>query len=326
MSIEWPEQTRLVPIASKSVVISILVTKGEGEDAVTERIDQRIVSRPPTGNMSNVEMKLPSTKLTIQADACPSEDGTGNVQATGQKVVDIPESQTVTVGITMVTRIQQVKMTPNPDGTSMVVGNGASVDASAESDGNVLVVTSPSKWTWTSSDPAILSVSQSGSRATVMAVKEGSVTLTATEEESHRYKSAVIVVKAKEENASLPNGRFEGLVTYSIVTSNGTTTRREKEAITIEANYLSHFLVVGPGYPDNYIAGLNQAVTTRQSDGSISFSAEGYTDGYGLLRGDYTVISGSYKDGTLAVTIKYFVGDKPSQWSSGSGDLHPPSG
>lgn len=144
-NIEWPLATRLVPIASKSIVISVSVTKGEGDNAVTEEVAMRVVPRPATGNLSTVEMKLPSTKLIIQADASPNEDGTGNIQATGQREVIVPESQTVPVAITMVTRIRSVKMTPNPDGATLVVDETVTYEASAESVGDVLVITSPTK-------------------------------------------------------------------------------------------------------------------------------------------------------------------------------------
>ncbi len=319
LSIEWPEATRLVPVASKSIVITASVTKGEGEDAVTERITQKIVPRPATGNLSNVEMKLPSTKVTIQADACPNADGTGNVQATAKKEVTIPESRTTPIEITMVTRIQRVSMTPNPDGSTLLVDAGGTYEASAESDGDILVITSPSKWTWTSSDTTVLGITSDGSKVTVKGLKEGRVTLTATEDESHRTKSAVVNVKAREEDVLMPDGRYEGLITYSIITTTGTFTRIEREAITLSSNYISHFWVIGYEYRDLYLSDMNRAVTKREADGSITFTAEGYTDDQGLVRGDYAVMSGTFNQGTITISIEYFRDNVPSIWKSGAG-------
>ncbi|MEZ0325257.1 MAG: hypothetical protein ACAH95_05080 [Fimbriimonas sp.] len=324
LSIEWPEQSRLVPIASKSVVINVIIKKGEGEYEVTERIAQKIIPRLATGNLSKVEIRLPSTKLTIQADASPNEDGSGNIQATASKEVNIPESQTLPVAITMVTRIQQVKMTPNPDGSSLLIGSTGTYDATAESDGDVLVVTSPSKWTWTVSDPTLLSMTATGSKVTVKGLKKGRVTLTATEEESHRTKSAVIDVTAPDETVRIPDGRYEGLVTYTIYTSSGTSTRKQREAMVLSDNYINHFDVIGPDWPDHFLASLNQAVTKRQPDGSISFDTQGYVDDYwGGPRGDYCTVTGAYQDGNLSVSIEYFRDNIPSQWRSGSGTLFP---
>jgi hypothetical protein len=313
LRIEWPERDRLVPVASKSVVVTAIVVNGEGDLAVEKKVDQKIVPRPETGQLSNVEMKLPSTKIIIQVDASPLEDGSGNIQATARKEVSIPESQTLPISITMVTRIKSVRLTPDPEATTLILGRSKTFTATAESDPDIIVVTSPSKWTWTTSDPSTLSIEPQGDTVKVNALKKGSVTLTATEEESHRTKSVTIRIQEEELTVELPEGEYVGFLTYDF----GIGTRREKEKLQILPGYgMSYWGWTGEG-PDGYrLIAVGGYTAKRQPDGSIMFEGSGITDDYGLDRGDEFRITGSYFQGQMTVNVGFYRNGVLGRWFS----------
>src|SRR5437588_6931090 len=73
-SVDWPERSRLIPVTSNS----IKVTVKNGTTVITSRV----LSRPAIGGTSSASLSaLPAGDLTAEAVAYPNSDGSGTPQA-----------------------------------------------------------------------------------------------------------------------------------------------------------------------------------------------------------------------------------------------------
>ncbi len=173
ISVLWPKASRLVPQASNS--INVVITQG------TVVVAKQLLAKPAAGGTSTVSFPvLPIGNLTITATAYPNADGTGVAQATGSAQLVIVTGQNTVFSITMNSTITTVKIGP------ITVFKGFSVQVAAaafDAAGN-MVLTTPSKWTWTSSNQAAITVSPVGNPTTVTGLTVGSSVITATETES----------------------------------------------------------------------------------------------------------------------------------------------
>ena len=192
-TIHWPDTTRLIPTAAQSIKISL-----SGTASV-----ERTVVRPPVGtNQTTVTFNdLVIGNYTAAASAYPNADATGVVQATGSTSVTIVKNQTATGTLTMDTTVTKVSVSPAT--ASISVGGTQSVTGSAQDAANATVLTAPTKWTWSSSDATIATVSTAANPATVTGVKAGSVTITGTESESGKSATLSITVNPDKGNLDL---------------------------------------------------------------------------------------------------------------------------
>src|SRR5437660_1495029 len=105
MKVIWPDRTRLIPIASNSVRISI-------SNGATQ-YGTALVPRPPTGNQASTTFDhVPGGPATVTALAYPNTDGSGVAQAKGVTPVDVLSNQTTNVTLTMASTIVRIDITP----------------------------------------------------------------------------------------------------------------------------------------------------------------------------------------------------------------------
>ena len=191
--INWPDSTRLIPAAAKSIKINLTGT------ATVEKT----VARPAAGtNQTTVSFPdLVVGAYNVAASAYPNADATGVAQATGTSTVTIVKAQTATGALTMNSTVSKVSLTPAT--ASIAIGGTQGVTGSAEDAAKAIVLTEPTKWTWTTSDATLATVSASGNPATVTGVKAGTVTITGTESESGKKATATIMVNPDKGNLDL---------------------------------------------------------------------------------------------------------------------------
>lgn len=191
--IAWSEQSRLIPAAAQSIKISL-----SGPSSI-----DRIVPRPAVGtNQTTVTFNdLVPGNYSVTATSFPNTDATGIAQSTGLTSVTVVKDQTSTGTLTMNTTVTKVNITPNI--ASIAIGGNQSATGNAQDVANATVLTSPSKWTWTTSDSSIATVSSPGNPATVTGIKAGSVVVTGSENESGKSAVLNIVVNPDKGNLDL---------------------------------------------------------------------------------------------------------------------------
>jgi len=109
ITINWPQATRLIPVASNSIKI-VLTTNGQ-------QVGRRIVARSKPDAYADTVLfpDLPTGVITVTATAYPNADGTGTAQANGSVVVTVPAGQTVNTALAMASTITHVQVSPpNP--------------------------------------------------------------------------------------------------------------------------------------------------------------------------------------------------------------------
>src|SRR5262245_13321981 len=105
VAIAWPDRSRLIPVASNAIKVTI--SKGETVLAT------RVLARPQTGNQTNTTFEnLKIGDLTFAALAYPNADGTGVAQATGTSIVTTQSGQTANVSLTMNSTIDHMELGP----------------------------------------------------------------------------------------------------------------------------------------------------------------------------------------------------------------------
>ena len=172
MQIIWPEETRLIPVAAKSIVVTL--TNG------TTVVATQTVARPTTGNTSTVTFsKVPASALVATSVAYPNSDGTGIAQARASTTMKIVADQTTTITLTMSSTIVEVEMNP----AAVTIGLKATqqiVATPLDASGNTVLVAT-SKITWESSNESVATVSDTGF---VTGLASGTTNITFTDEES----------------------------------------------------------------------------------------------------------------------------------------------
>jgi uncharacterized protein YfaP (DUF2135 family) len=195
-TIKWPDASRLIPQAAGS--IRIILTHWEETSAARQSVEtqvaNRVIPRPPAGQTETVVTfsDLPEGHLSVQATAYPTADGTGTPQAVGYTSATIVSGQVATATLTMGTTVQSVVVTPAE--YSVPVGGDVVFTAEARDGSGATVLTAPSKWSWSLDNASVATLSPDGATVTVTGAAIGSGTLTATEQESGKAGSALVVV------------------------------------------------------------------------------------------------------------------------------------
>lgn len=146
-TIRWPDrETRLIPIAANSIRVALT-----GPANI-----ERLVGRPPEGqNTTEVTVTdIPFGTYSLAATALPNADGSGTVQAAGSMVVTVQGTDTVHVKLTMATTITEIQF--YGDSYTLYSGDKASVRVFAKDAQGALVLTAPTNWEWSSSNPGIV--------------------------------------------------------------------------------------------------------------------------------------------------------------------------
>ncbi len=185
IKITWPERTRLIPIACNSIKVTF--------SRAGVAFASQILPRPPQGvNQTTTTFNnLKTGNVTLTATAYPNSNATGTAQANGAVGVTILSGQTIDVGLTMATTIDHLEITPaNP-----VLHPGDTLQLSQTSRdalGNV-VMTTPSKITWTSAHTAQATVDTNG---LLTAVSSGSSVITVKDTESGKTGTTTASISA----------------------------------------------------------------------------------------------------------------------------------
>lgn len=163
-SVVWPNSSRVIPIASKSIVITL-------RDSNNQVAATGLLVKPATTWISG---QLNPGTYAIVASAAPNADGTGVLQASGSGSLTITEGQTTNGTITMASTAKTVNVSPNAPSVS--VGATTQMTASVLDGAGAIVLVDPTTITWTSDNPSIATVSATG---LVTAVKAGTSNVTA---------------------------------------------------------------------------------------------------------------------------------------------------
>ena len=182
--IEWPETTRLVPVAASSITVSFSL-----DGAV---VAGQTVTRPTSGNTSTVTFDaLPVGSLGVTASAYPNADGTGVAQATAATSATIVSGQTTAVSLTMASTISSLSVSPS--GPSVAVGATSQLTMTALNAAGSAVLVSTSSVTWSSLNTSVATVSSAG---LVTGVAGGTATIQVTESESGQTATVSVTVTA----------------------------------------------------------------------------------------------------------------------------------
>jgi hypothetical protein len=178
LSIRWPEQTRLIPLAAQSIKIEI-------RDAQNNMIGDtpKIIARP-VGNTSNIVLNdLQPGNISVKATAFPNIDATGIAQSTGIITTTIQTGQTTAALLVMDSTITSVKINGN-DGTPLTIGQTRGLTAQALNSAGETVLVASSQWEWTGSNTANFTLTPSGESASLLATSVGSTTISLKDKES----------------------------------------------------------------------------------------------------------------------------------------------
>jgi len=224
LTIKWPVLSRLIPVASTSIKITIANDRGFS----TSQIVNRPTNVPPTSIVTFNE--IAPGNLFVTATAYPLINATGTAQATGTATEVIMDGQTALLTLTMHSTITQVIVTPNIP--IIAVTETVQLVATPENSADEMVLVAPGNISWTSSDPTVATVNPSTGQVT--GVKVGSTTLTATESDSHvsgtmtvrvmaviiSPVTATIVVSTTKQFTAAVTGIVNTNVTWSVVGGN----------------------------------------------------------------------------------------------------------
>lgn len=172
---QWPARSRLIPLAANSIKISV----ARDEIVIADKLLVR--SGETASSQSALIEQLPPGTVVIRAQALPSLDGSGTPQAEGTKSATLEQGKTTIVSLTLGSTIDRVVVSPTEITTT--VNSSAVATATALDSSGAVVLTHPSKWTWSTAAPGV-SLNPSGSSCSIAASQPASGTITAKELES----------------------------------------------------------------------------------------------------------------------------------------------
>jgi len=270
ITIQWPDRTRMIPIAANTIQINIL----QG----TTIIASHVVDRPATGTTSaQVFLNLPLGQLTATAAAFASNDTTATPLATGSTTLLITANAQTTFSIRMGSTITSLQLTPLTQTLQLAQSVALGVSAYDSQHDLVLVTNASLLWTaaiapGTIAAGAVVTVNSSG---LVTAVSSGTAVVTVTDTEAGVSATALItvvsptVITITPGSASVPSGNTQSFT--ASVTGGSVSTQSVSWSIlegsaggTIDAN-------------GNYTApstpGIYHVLAIWSADASVSASA-----------------------------------------------------
>lgn len=182
MRVQWPDASRLIPAATRSVQVTIRDASG------FETF--RVVNRPETGNLSTmVFFGLTPGNLSFSAKAFPAVDAQGVSVAGAQSQVTLSPGFQTNVTLNLVSTIDRIEIAPQRLDLA-VSATGDLVATARDGSGNIVPLTA-SQTEWRSQDTSVAQVNAAGR---VTAVKSGSVLVSFTDNESGKSASALVVI------------------------------------------------------------------------------------------------------------------------------------
>lgn len=182
-TMQWPERSRLIPAAANSIVLTIR----QGEKAVASKT----LARPASGGTATAVFEdLPPGDLTTTASAYPQANGTGTAQATASVPLHIQANQNSTFTLTMLTTIVKIELSPDP--VVVFTGESRQLTATAKDAADAIVLLSPGKLTWQSSNTGAATVDANG---TVHGLNTGETVITVQDTESNVSTTLTVTVR-----------------------------------------------------------------------------------------------------------------------------------
>ncbi|MBS1726901.1 MAG: DUF3500 domain-containing protein [Armatimonadetes bacterium] len=348
LSITWPDQSRLIPVAANSITVAFL----NGSTTVASQT----VARPSSGNQSTVSFSsLPATSLTLTAKAFPSTDGSGTAQASASQSVTITADSTTSVTLTMASTISTLSLSPNSP--SVAAGSSTTLTLSAKDSSGATVITSDSTMTWTSSNTSVATVAAGG---VVTGVAAGTSTITVTDSESGKSASVTATVTSSGTTiVDLANAYINSLSSTQqaavVVSASATNAAKWSNLPATPASDGTNTLRNGVSYSSLTTAqktafinlvqaaigtnGYDQWTQIRASDNYLGASRSGYsgdyqyvafvgtpsTSGNWLLQigGHHNAHNYYYTGNTLDTTTPYFLGVEPQTFTYNSTSYTP---
>jgi outer membrane protein assembly factor BamB len=308
-SVKWPEQTRLVPDAANSIVVT--VTR-DGNPVATKTINRPTDFPPVPVNVLFADLLVgpdPANAITytVTATAFPQLGGGGVAQATGTKSIGLSaDKPSDSVNVRMGSTITRLSITPLR-GPVMRVGETRSFTATGfDASGNIVLM-SPSKITWTVVDTAIGNfASSTGNPNNFGATSLGRTQIKATDTESGKTTEgadiAEVVTTSTLGLASSGWGKFH---------ANAQGTGLATQGATLDANPVSRWVAnAGSGIElSSPVIGGNGSIYVGSLDGKLyaftsggapkwTFDTGAEIQGSPLVSADGTVYVGS-TNGTI---------------------------
>lgn len=183
LRVQWPGRSRLIPVATQSVQVSLRDASG------FETF--RVLNRPNSGSFSTlVFFGLTPGSLDFAAKAFPSADAQGVAVAAAQSRVTLTPGFQTNVTLDLASTIDRIEV--RAQRLDLTVGGAATLTATArDKDGNLVPLTA-AKTRWESRDTTIAQVNAAGQ---VSGVKAGSTLVVFTDDESGKSDSALVVVQ-----------------------------------------------------------------------------------------------------------------------------------
>jgi len=190
ITITWPHATRVIPLASNSLVIRALRS---GVDVVPAQI----VARPSGGGVSTVIFPaLPVGTVTLQATAYPETAGTGVAQASGSISIIIVAGQTTPFALTMNSTVSSISIQSTT--LTMVTGTTMQLLANPINSAGQTVLVAAADLSWRAANGAgttgggnVVTVNSNG---LVTALAAGTATVTVTEGDTNKTATVTLTV------------------------------------------------------------------------------------------------------------------------------------
>ena len=182
VTVRWPDRSRVVPAAANSLQISIM-------DGATP-VSSQLAVRPAAGGTATVSFdSLPVGNFAIAATAFPQADGTGTPLAAASAPLALLAGQTTTFSLTLASTIDHLELTAPAN--QITSGATLALGVTAKDATGAVVLLTPGKLTWTSSQPATAAVDANG---VVTGALSGNATITVLDTESNKSAQVVVTV------------------------------------------------------------------------------------------------------------------------------------
>jgi TolB protein len=188
-TIVWPPRSRLIPLASNS--LKITVTQG------TNTLSSKVVPRPAQGGHASAEFDaLPVGALAATAIAYPQTDATGMPQAQATAPLTIQAGKTADITLSMASTIQSLQIYP----VTVTAGQSATLSVTPKDSLGRIILIDPSNLKYTPQNPAIATINASG---TISGVAAGTTQISILENEANISGVATITVEAASATSGL---------------------------------------------------------------------------------------------------------------------------
>lgn len=164
------------------------------------------------------------------------------------------------------------------------------------------------KWTWTSSDPSVVTASGSTTAATLRARKAGNATITVTYEDDSRYGTATIEVTVAKKTLTVSAGSYKLSKQYTGKTA----------GVHGSGELQVNGLVNGDKPSDVIYIYTEEFPTANAGSGEMDVKVRVYPSGAGDWKDKYQLEAASAEDGTVLVKVPYTITPAPLTIGTGS--------